>query len=59
MWFLLQASIIFPVVASNIHWHRTPSRYLTAIIGVGLAWLLSLCLWKLQTPLRVIRSKRR
>jgi len=52
MWFLLQVSIIFPVVASNIHWQWTPSRYLPAIIGVGLAWLLTrLCarLWKLQT----------
>jgi hypothetical protein len=49
MWFLLQSSIIFAVVASNIHWHWTPNGYLAAMIGIGLAWLVTLCgprLWK-------------
>jgi len=35
MWFLLQASIIFAVVASNIHWHW-------ALLGIGLAYGLTL-----------------
>ena len=49
MWFLLQSSIIFAVVASNIHWHWTPNGYLASLIGIGLAWLITLCvarLWK-------------
>jgi hypothetical protein len=43
MWFLIQSSIIFGVVASNIHWHWTPNGYLAAMIGIGLAWLVTLC----------------
>jgi hypothetical protein len=38
MWFLLQASIIFAVVASNIHFHWTSNGYLAGLIGVGLAY---------------------
>jgi hypothetical protein len=63
MWFLFQGLIIFAVMASNIHWHRTPNGYVPALLGIGLAYgltlLLSACLGKLQTPLRVIRRKRR
>jgi hypothetical protein len=42
MWFLLQASIIFAVVASNIHWHWTPNGYIPALLGIGLAYGLTL-----------------
>jgi hypothetical protein len=63
MWYLLQSPIIFAVVGSNIHWHWTPNSYIPALLGIGLAYgltlLLSACLGKLQTPLRVIRNKRR
>ena len=38
MYFLLQSSIIFAVVTSNIHWHWTPNGYLAGLIGVGLAY---------------------
>ena len=38
MWYLLQASIIFAVMASNIHYHWTPNGYLAGLIGVGLAY---------------------
>ena len=41
MWFLFQSTIIFAVVASNIRWHWTPNGYLPAILGAGLAWLLT------------------
>jgi hypothetical protein len=41
MWFLFQGSIIFAVVASNIHWQWTPNGYLPAILGAALAWLLT------------------
>jgi len=41
MWFVFQSSIIFAVVASNIKWHCTPNGYLPAILGAGLAWLLT------------------
>jgi hypothetical protein len=37
MWFLLQGSIIFAVVASNIHWHWTPNHYLPSLIGFCIA----------------------
>jgi hypothetical protein len=49
MWFLFQSTIIFSVVASNIHWQWTPNGYLPAIFGAGLAWLLTRLLnlrWK-------------
>jgi hypothetical protein len=36
MWFLFQGSIIFAVVASNIHWHWTPNGYLPATLGTRL-----------------------
>jgi len=38
MLFLLQAMIIFAVVASNIHWHWTPNGYLACILG----WIAAL-----------------
>src|SRR6267154_776127 len=38
MWFVFQGSIIFAVVASNIHWQWTPNGYLASLIGVGLAY---------------------
>ena len=38
MMHLLQASIVFAVCASNIHWHWTPNGYLASLIGVGLAY---------------------
>jgi hypothetical protein len=37
----IQSAIIFAVVASNIKWHWTPNGYLPAILGAGLAWLLT------------------
>ena len=50
MWFLLQGSIIFAVVASNIHWKWTPNGYLAGLIGAVLAYgitaLLSAPFWK-------------
>ena len=58
MWFLLQSSIIFAVCASNIRWHCTPNGYLASIIGIGLAWLVTLCgprLWKHPCTTRVIK----
>jgi hypothetical protein len=40
MYFLLQASVIFAVCASNIHWHWTPNGYLASMLG-GIAALLA------------------
>jgi hypothetical protein len=37
IWFLLQGSIIFAVVGSNIHWHWTPNPYIPAAAGILLA----------------------
>jgi hypothetical protein len=39
--YLLQALIIFAVIASNIHWQWTPNGYLPAGIGVLLAWIVT------------------
>ena len=50
MWFLFQSTIIFAVMASNIHWHWTPNGYLASLIGVGLAYALTAALdglWRL------------
>lgn len=44
MFFLLQSSIMFAVIASNIHWQWTPNGYLAGLIGISLAWLLTLLL---------------
>jgi hypothetical protein len=38
VWFLIQSSIIFAVVASNIRWHWTPNGYVAGLIGAGLAY---------------------
>jgi len=55
MWFLLQISIIFAVMASNIYWQWTPNGYLAGLIGVGLAYGAT----GLITQYRISRDKRR
>jgi hypothetical protein len=50
MWFIFQSTIIFAVVASNIHWQWTPNGYLAGAIGVALAYGLTVALnglWRL------------
>lgn len=50
-WALLQAVVVFLIVASNIRWQWTPNGYLAALIGFGgaylvtvsLNWLIALC----------------
>jgi hypothetical protein len=49
MYFLLQASIIFAVCASNIRWHWTPNGYLAGLIGVDLAYGLTRLISTLRT----------
>lgn len=48
MYFIFQSSIIFAVLASNIHWKWTPNGYLAGLIGVGLAYGLTrlIGLWR-------------
>jgi len=53
MWFLLQGTIIFLVMASNIHWQWTPNTYLARAIGVGLAWLVTAAIVGLGSPTEV------
>ena len=53
LWYVLQGSIIFAVVASNIHWQITPNGYLASLIGIGLAMAATgainqLLLWSRQ-----------
>lgn len=50
MRFLVQGTIIFGVVASNIHWRWTPNGYLASAIGIGLAYVATAALnglWRL------------
>jgi hypothetical protein len=41
MWFILQGSIVFAVVASNIAYQWTPNPYIPALLGGGLAYGLT------------------
>ncbi len=41
MWHLLQGSIMFAVMASNIRWHWTPNPYLAGALSFLAAWLLT------------------
>jgi hypothetical protein len=41
MWYLLQGSIIFAIVASNIHWQWTPNHYVPAVLGIAAAAVIS------------------
>lgn len=41
MWFLIQSSIVFAVVASNVQWHWTPNGYVPALLGGGLAYIVT------------------
>jgi hypothetical protein len=41
MWWLFQSAIIFAVIASNIRWQWTPNGHLAGLIGVGLAYGLT------------------
>jgi hypothetical protein len=50
MWFILQASIIFAVISSNIAWQWTPNGYLAALIGAGLAFGATMALNRLFRP---------
>jgi len=38
-WSLLQLSIVFGVVLSDIHYDWTPNIYLPTLIGIALAWI--------------------
>jgi hypothetical protein len=62
VWFILQSSIIFAVIASNIHFHWTPNGYLAGLIGVGLAWVLTRLLsarWRRRNLLGLRTVRRR
>ena len=41
MWHILQAIIIFAVVASNLYWEWTPNGHLAALIGIGLSFAVT------------------
>jgi hypothetical protein len=62
VWFLLQGSIVFAVIASNIHWQWTPNGYLASLIGVGAAFGVTqgvneLRAWKQRRALRTTRKQ--
>jgi hypothetical protein len=48
MWYLLQSSIIFAVVASNIQWHWTSNGYIPALLGIRLAYLVTLLVQRIN-----------
>lgn len=41
MYFVLQSSIVFAVMASNIYWHWTPNGYVPALLGGGFAYIVT------------------
>ncbi|WGR67846.1 MULTISPECIES: hypothetical protein [unclassified Bradyrhizobium] len=53
-WYLLQGSIFFAVVASNIHWQWTPNGHLAAILGGSAAFLVT----EIINELRAWQQKR-
>jgi hypothetical protein len=56
MWFLIQSSIIFAVMASNIRWHWTPNGYLAGLIGAVLAYGATVLLSYLASLLKTKRT---
>jgi hypothetical protein len=42
LWRLLQASIIAAVMCGNIYWRWTPNGFLAAMLGVGVAYVLTI-----------------
>ena len=51
MWYVLQSSIMFAVIASNQTWHWTPNGYLAAIIGISAAFVATGLLMRLKDVL--------
>ena len=37
-WFVFQSLIVFAVMASNVHWQWTSNGYLAGLIGIVLAY---------------------
>lgn len=56
MWFLMQSTIIFAVMASNIKWHWTPNGYLAGLIGFVAAYGATLALSYLGSLLKTNRT---
>jgi uncharacterized membrane protein YgaE (UPF0421/DUF939 family) len=48
MWYVIQALIVFAVMASNVHYQWTPNPLLAGIIGFGAAWLVTWLAFKLR-----------
>ena len=59
MWFLLQSSVMFAVMASNITWHWTPNGYIPALAGAVLAYGATALLGYLIGTLKTKRSTTR
>jgi len=54
MWYLLQGSIMFLVISSNIYWQWTPNGFLAAAIAGGAAFLVT----EIINELRARKQKR-
>lgn len=57
MWHLIQFSVFFAVVASNIHWHWTPNGYLAALCGGVAAFLVTVSVNGTVLLLRRLRGR--
>lgn len=57
-WYLFQGSIVFAVVASNIHWQWTPNGYLASAIGMGVAFGVTAALAWIWDSSAAFRSRR-
>jgi uncharacterized membrane protein YgaE (UPF0421/DUF939 family) len=60
MWHVIQAVLIFGVVASKIHWQWTPNRYVSARLGIGLAYYVAMIFtrWPAGGPQQSRRKRR-
>lgn len=45
---LLQAVIVGAVLFSNIYWEWTPNGYLASLIGIGVAYLVTVALFRFK-----------
>jgi hypothetical protein len=59
MWFLIQSSIIFAVMASNIRYKWTPNPYVAGLVAAGAAFAATALLNELLTWARRYQTSAR
>lgn len=52
MWKLIQYLIVSGMVMSNVHWQWTPNPYVAGLLGVGVAFVVTMVVVRLADALR-------